>query len=180
MLNNRFKSFSINLSNTNSASLTKKLSTSLINDFIYPKIRNFLLESSSIYTDIDVWWEKTVKSGLSSGERVCNVVFDDDEIIAVSIGKFHRKSSKLCTLKVNESYRNLGLGHKLLAKTAQQLIESGCKKVHFTVSDEIKNQIGEFFSNYGFNLISWEQNRYSNGHEELVFASSARDLINSF
>jgi N-acetylglutamate synthase-like GNAT family acetyltransferase len=148
-----------------------------LEDFLYSKIKEFLLESSSIYSNIGNWWDKTVVPGLRTGERVCNYIIEDNELAAVSIGKRSNKSSKLCSLKVNEKYRSRGFGHQLLTRTLSQLIGTGCKRVHFTVSDEIQHQVGSFFEDYGFRLNSWEHDRYSKGHEELIFSANTQCLF---
>lgn len=152
-------------------------SNAYIEEFLYPKIKDFLLQSSSIYLNIGNWWEKTVVPGLRTGERICNYVIENNELVALSVGKRSNKSSKLCTLKVNPEFRSQGLGHDLLSKTISQLTGTGCKKVHFTISDEIKEHVGNFFENCGFNLISWKYNRYSTGHEEMVYSAHTKDIL---
>lgn len=140
------------------------------------KIRKFLSESVHIYEDIGNWWDRTVTPGLYRGDRVCNVVLDGDVVAGISIGKRHAKSSKLCTLKVGDNYRSNGLGTELLTLSTRQLVSSGCKRVHFTVSDQVQAEVGSFFHDFGFDLVDWKKNRYSAGHEELIFSAPARKL----
>ncbi|HEV7799263.1 MAG TPA: hypothetical protein VGO73_13975, partial [Pyrinomonadaceae bacterium] len=89
---------------------------------IYSKVRDFLLESESIYPSIGKWWKTRVVPGLRTGERLCEAVIKHDEIAALSIVKYSGKSSKLCTLRVRENYRALGFGQRLLRRTFENLL----------------------------------------------------------
>jgi predicted transcriptional regulator/ribosomal protein S18 acetylase RimI-like enzyme len=145
---------------------------------LHLKIKEFLLESSSLYSNIGSWWDNIVKPGINSGERVCRLIMANNEIAALSIGKRSDKSAKLCTLKVREKYKRNGLGHKLFLDTLSELFKNNCRNIHYTISEEIQNQMGNFFKPFGFNRISWECNRYSYGSEEQVFSSSS-DFLKS-
>jgi ribosomal protein S18 acetylase RimI-like enzyme len=144
-------------------------SDSLPVDVISAKIKDFLLESSSIYSDIDRWWDTTVLPGIKTGQRTCNYLIQDDDIIALSIGKHSEKSSKLCSFKVLPEFRHQGIGELLLRRTLSELLKLNTKSIHFTVSDEIQEKVGKFFTNHGFHLRSWAKNRYSYGRDELVY-----------
>jgi len=171
--NFRFFSIDYNLNNHTQKSQYNNL---LAENEFYLKIKDFLLESSSHYLNIDKWWEKSVKPGLKSGERFCQIVMADDKLVGLSIGKRSNTSAKLCTLKVREKYRGYGFGEKLLKTTLSKLLESRCKKVHFTINEQIQEECGKFFSHFGFNLLSWQKNRYSHGMEELVFSAKVNQL----
>jgi predicted transcriptional regulator/GNAT superfamily N-acetyltransferase len=145
---------------------------------IYSKIKDFLLESNSIYPSIGQWWKTQVVPGLENGERLCEVIIINDEIAALSIVKYSGKSSKLCTLRVRENYRSLGFGQRLLRRTFENLIANKCKDIHYTISEEILSHCGEFFDPYGFYLASWKKNRYVKGKDELIFSVKSQDLSN--
>src|SRR5262245_10723686 len=121
------------------------LSKSPVSEELYPKIKGFLLESASIYGGIGEWWDKKIAPGLRTGERVCNAAIVDDEIAGLCIGKRATGSAKLCTLRIRERYRHLGLGKQLLSSTLQELLSSGCQRVHYTISEEVLNQCSSFF-----------------------------------
>jgi len=145
---------------------------------IYSKIRDFLLESESIYPSIGEWWKTRVLPGLRSGERRCEAIIKNNEIAALSIVKYSGKSSKLCTLRVRENYRALGLGQRLLLRTFENLLAHKCKDIHYTISEEILSHCGEFFTPYGFYLATWNKDRYVKGKDELIFSVESQSLFN--
>jgi len=149
-----------------------------IDEEIYLKIRDFLLESESIYPSIGEWWKTRVVPGLKSGERICEAVIKNDEIAALSIVKYSDKSSKLCTLRVREDYRALGFGQQLLRRTFKNLLAHKCKDIHYTISEEILSHCGEFFAPYGFCLATWTKDRYVKGKDELIFSVKSQSLFN--
>lgn len=144
---------------------------------LYSRIRDFLLESHAVYPSIDEWWKTRVVPGLKSGKRLCQVIVKNDEIAALSIVKHSQVSSKLCTLRVRENYRSLGLGQRLLRSTFQNILSYRCKDVHYTISEEVLSHCGEFFTPYGFNLSAWNKGRYVKGKDELIFSVKSRDLL---
>lgn len=145
---------------------------------IYSRIRDFLLESDSIYPSIGQWWKTRVVPGLTSGERLCEAIIIKGEIAALSIVKYSGKSSKLCTLRVRKNYRSLGFGQRLLRRTFENLLANKCKEVHYTISEEILSHCGEFFAPYGFYLATWNKDRYVKGKDELIFSVKSQYLFN--
>jgi predicted transcriptional regulator/GNAT superfamily N-acetyltransferase len=145
---------------------------------IYSRIKDFLLESHSIYPSIGEWWKTRVEPGLKSGERLCEAIIKNGEIAALSIVKYSGKSSKLCTLRVRENYRSLGFGQRLLRRTFENLLAYKCKDVHYTISEEILSHCGEFFTPYGFYLATWNKDRYVKGKDELIFSIKSQSLLN--
>ena len=143
----------------------------------YSKIRDFLLESYAVYPSIGEWWKTRVVPGLKSGERLCQAIITNGEIAALSIVKHSRKSSKLCTLRVRESYRSLGFGQRLLQLAFTRLLSKRCQNVHYTISDEVLGDCSDFFAPYGFHLDSWKKDRYVRGTEELIFSVKAQKLL---
>lgn len=134
------------------------------------QIKEFLFESSTIYPSIGSWWDKRVVPGLKNKERVCHTIIINGEIAALSIIKLARSSSKLCTFRVQNKYRGIGIGQFLLDKTLSKLSRS--KQIHYTISEEVQNQYGDFFSSCGFSLLAWKKNYYVKGMDELVFSNS--------
>src|SRR5262249_30354696 len=111
---------------------------------------------------------------------LCRLVSVDGRIAAVAIAKLHHKSSKLCTLRVRPEYRNLGLGQRLLRSTLASLLEADTPKVHFTISEEIFEESGSFFTPYGFRLGHWKKDWYVRGMYEMAYwarASAIRDAL---
>lgn len=146
---------------------------------LLPRIREFLLESVSIYPGIDDWWDGQVLDGIRSGERICRVALDGERLAAVSIAKRSHKSAKLCTLRVRQPYQSLGVGQNLLRETFSDLLQTGCRSIHYTISEEIRSQCGGFFESYGFKTKSWKCGRYVKGMDELLCAANAPTIAKS-
>jgi predicted transcriptional regulator len=144
---------------------------------IYSKIRNFLLESQEIYPSIDSWWLRRVIPGIITGERFCQIATIDGDIVALSIIKRAKASAKLCTLKVADNYRNSRLGQYLLRSSIKKILSDGSRSVHYSISEPIELQCGNFFTPYGFNLRFWKKGRYRKGVDELVFSADSTALI---
>ncbi len=145
----------------------------------YAQIREVLSESTSLYPGIEEWWDNRVAPGLTTGERTCRVLIIEDEIAAISIGKRGHESAKLCTLRVRDRYRGYGVGQKLLFETLSDLLQTSCRSVHFTISEEICAESLGFFTRYGFGLASWARGKYVKGMDELSFAASVKRLRTS-
>jgi predicted transcriptional regulator/predicted N-acetyltransferase YhbS len=137
---------------------------------LYKHIKEFLLESETLYPGIGKWWESRVVPQIQSGLRVCNAAIVQGNLVAVSIGKLAKESAKLCTLRVRESHGGLGIGHELLQRTLKDLLAGGCRRVHFTISEKILSECGDFFTPYGFSMVSWTKGRYVAGMDELAFS----------
>lgn len=146
-------------------------------ELVLSQINDFLLESVEFYPGIDSWWRNRVVPGVRTGQRVCHVARVQGHIAAVGIGKRANTSAKLCTLRVRDLYRGLGLGQLLLYQTIKDLVASNCQRVHYTISEDVFYQCGSFFSPYGFSMVSWSRERYAKGIEELVFAADSRRLL---
>lgn len=140
---------------------------------LYPKIKDFLLESEDIYPGIDRWWERQVLPGLRSGRRVCHVALDNEDVVAIGIGKHDRNSAKLCTLRVKESHRGQGLGERLLHRTVSDLLERQSRSVYYTISEKVLAECQTFFEPYQFELTHWQRNLYVRGLDELCFSAPA-------
>lgn len=140
------------------------------------QIKEFLLESVELYPSIDSWWQGKVIPGIRTGERICFAARIHGHVAAVSIGKRARGSAKLCTLRVRNAFRGLGIGERLLQRTIEELLRTDCQRVHYTISEDVFSQCGRFFQPYGFSLVSWKNERYARGIEELVFAANSCNL----
>ena len=146
-------------------------------DQLCVRIADFLTESIHLYPNIAEWWQRKILPGLESGERVCRVATVGDRVNALAIGKRSEKSAKLCTLRVRQDARRLGIGQRLLHETLADLLREGCQRVYYTISEQVLGECGRFFTPYDFTLASWEKGRYVNGMDELVFHAEARRLV---
>jgi len=137
------------------------------------QIKEFLVESVDLYPGIDSWWQGKVLPGIRNGERICLAARIQGHLAAVSIGKRAKGSAKLCTLRVRDAFRGLGIGERLLQRTINELLSTKCQRVHYTISEDVLSQCGRFFKPYGFSLVSWKNDLYARGIEELVYAASS-------
>lgn len=143
---------------------------------LYPQIRDFLAQSDDIYPGIDRWWDRCVVPGIRSGQRVCHVAIDNNEVVAIGIGKHDRGSAKLCTLRVRDSHQGQGLGERLLHQTVSDLLNRECKSVFYTISEKVFAECSGFFEPYKFELRHWQKNLYVRGWDELEFAAPSNKL----
>lgn len=146
----------------------------------YGLVEEFLGESDALYPGIIDWWRKRVVPEINSGKRLCKLVAVDGEVAALAIAKVHRRSSKLCTLRVAPQFRRMGIGQQLLKSTLASLICAQSSKVHFTISEEIFDECGDFFTPYGFRLGHWRKGWYVRGMYEMAYwarASAIRDAL---
>jgi len=143
-------------------------------------VEEFLGESDDLYPGITSWWKRKVVPDLATQRRMCRIVAIDGRIAAVAIARIGTRSSKLCTLRVGEDFRRLGIGQKLLNSTLARLLETGTRKIHFTISERVFDQCGQFFVPYGFRLGAWKNGWYVKGMYELAYyahAATVRDAI---
>jgi predicted transcriptional regulator/ribosomal protein S18 acetylase RimI-like enzyme len=140
-------------------------------------IREFLLESSHLYPEIETWWRKRVRASLKEGTRVVLVVDSGRPgVEGLFIGKLG-DSAKLCTLRLRESVRNQGIGRVLVTEGLRRLLAKGPSKFHVTVSEAAEEGCAAFFESIGFQRIAIEPNRYAPGIDELVYSCTKSDVM---
>ncbi len=143
----------------------------------YDAIREFLLESSHLYPEIETWWQNRVQRSLKEGGRVVLVVDSGKPgVEGLFIGK-PGDSAKLCTLRLRETARNLGIGRVLVTEGLKRLLSKSPSKFHVTVSEAAEEGCAAFFESIGFQRIAVEPNRYASGIDELVYSCSRPDLM---
>ena len=146
-----------------------------LEDFL--NIREFLLESSSLYPGIEFWWDKRVRPDLELGRRKVLVVDGgDDELEGLFIGK-PGKSVKICTLRLRESIRNLGIGRALITEGLKHLLSNETDKFHVTISENAEEGCTAFFESIGFRQIAIEPSRYRSGVDEFVYACPRNEIV---
>jgi len=134
----------------------------------YGKIRDFLLETKSLYPGIGYWWDNRVCSSMASGKRIVYVVDVDGCIEGLFIGK-RGVSAKICTLRLRKSIRGQGVGSDLLSVGISHLIDPNTNQLYVTVSGAAEDGSRHFFESEGFKLKAVEPNRYNKGVEEFVY-----------
>ena len=139
------------------------------------RIREFLLESSNLYPDIESWWCNSVFPNLQSDRRTVLVVDAGNSIEGLFIGK-PGISAKLCTMRLRESVRNQGVGRALVTEGLSRLLGSNPSRFHVTISEAAEEGCVGFFESIGFRRIAVERSRYRQGVDEFIY-SCPRDEI---
>ena len=142
----------------------------------YPKIRDFLLESSFIYPGIEFWWDKRVRPSFELGRRIVLVVDAAGLLEGLFIGK-PGNSAKLCTLRLRESVRNQGVGRALVTEGLRRLFDHPANNCHVTISEAAEEGCIPFFESIGFRRIAVERNRYKRGVDEFVYSCPSDELV---
>jgi len=142
----------------------------------YTGVRDFLLESSSIYPGIELWWDKRVLPSLEKGKRIVLVVDAGGSLEGLFIGK-PGNSAKLCTLRLRESVRNQGIGRALVTEGICRLLDHDNSKFHVTISEAAEEGCTAFFESIGFRRIAVELNRYKRGVDEFVYSCPRHEIV---
>jgi len=141
----------------------------------HAKIRDFLLESSGLYPEIENWWENRVCPTIEKGQRIVIVVDSGHSLEGLFIGKID--SAKLCTLRLRESIRNQGIGRVLVAEGLRHLLRSESSRFHVTISEGAERGCIPLFESIGFRRIAVERNRYLPGVDEFVYSCGKNEVV---
>lgn len=142
----------------------------------YAGIREVLLESSSLYPDIEFWWDNRVRPTLEQGRRVVLVVDAGSSLEGLFIGK-PGNLAKLCTLRLRESVRNQGVGRVLVTEGLSRLLDRDTSRFHVTISEAAEEGCTPFFESIGFRQIAIEPNRYKSGTDEFVYSCPRNEVV---
>lgn len=134
----------------------------------HDRVREFLLESSDLYPDIDRWCDEKVIPDLQSGARVAFVLDAHAALPGLAIAKRGRRA-KLCSIRVREDAREQGWGTELLAHVARTLRDEGTEEIHVTVSEALNPRHRSFFERVGFLLCGCLGDKYVQGVDEFVY-----------
>jgi len=141
----------------------------------HSKIRDFLLESSGLYPEIENWWKNRVCPTMEQGKRIVLVVDSGHSLEGLFIGKID--SAKLCTLRLRESVRNQGIGRVLVAEGLRHLLRSESSTFHVTISEGAEKGCIPLFESIGFRRIAVERNRYLPGVDEFVYSCGKEEIV---
>ena len=142
----------------------------------YIGIRDFLIESSNLYPGIENWWDRIVLPDVELGKRIILVVDTGNSFEGLFIGK-PGNSAKLCTLRLRESVRNMGVGRALVTEGLSRLLLSTTTSFHVTISEAAEEGAKEFFESIGFQRIAVKRNRYRNGVDEFIYSCTKNEMI---
>ncbi len=141
----------------------------------YAGIREFLIESSSLYPGIELWWDKRVRPSLEQDRRLVLVVDAGSSLEGLFIGK-PGNLAKLCTLRLRESVRNQGVGRVLVTEGLSRLLNRNTSRFHVTVSEAAEEGSTSFFESIGFRRIAVEPNRYKSGVDEFIYSCPSDEI----
>lgn len=142
----------------------------------YEKIREFLLETKTLYPGIGNWWDKQVCPSIELGKRVVFVVDMGGCIEGLFIGK-RGVSAKICTLRLRKSIRYHGVGKDLLKEGLGCLIDQNTNQLHATISGAAEEVCKYFFESIGFEQKAIEANRYNRGVEEFIYSCPVDKVV---
>ena len=142
----------------------------------YTEIREFLLESSSLYPGIEFWWDNHVRPTIEQGRRVVLVVDSGGSLEGLFIGK-PGNFAKLCTLRLRESVRNQGVGRVLVTEGLNRLLDRDTSRFHVTISEAAEKGCTSFFESIGFQRVAIEPNRYKKGLDEFVYSCQRNEVV---
>jgi predicted transcriptional regulator len=143
------------------------ISPAVFND--YPSILEFLTESDHLYPAIDNWWKKKVLPGVLEGSRVVLVLKVADIIKGLFIGK-KATNPKICTLRLKDDVKKIGLGKTLLSEGLRHTIDKSTKDIRVTISEAAEPSTARFVESLGFHNIANVRNRYSHGVDEYIYS----------
>lgn len=138
------------------------------------QVRAYLQPFSRYYPNIESWFGK-VRAEAVEGRRHVFALRIDGQLSGLAITKGGLKA-KLCHFSLSPSARGLGLGRKLMALAMRDLLASGALAIHVTVSDEVAEPYGGFFSRCGFDLSAYIRDCYRRGSDELIFTATPESL----
>lgn len=126
----------------------------------------FLQLMSADYPDITNWYLNKVMPGLCSGTRKIVQVRQNDELVAIGIGKKISSEAKICTVRVSPEYVGRGFGRKIFDNLIEWL---GVAHPFITVGESKLPCFEKIFTNYGFKLTSARNGLYVPNRVELFF-----------
>lgn len=128
----------------------------------------YIQEFSDLYPNINSWFGDKVVPGVKDKTRIILLVIVNEDIIGIAIGK-KGKSTKLCTMHVDEDFRGLGLGDLLLKNILEFARLNSSRSLHFTISEETNSQLENYFKLRNFDKIGWVSNRYRKTIDEFTW-----------
>jgi ribosomal protein S18 acetylase RimI-like enzyme len=140
------------------------------------QVEMFLGASVALYPEIDQWWRRRVLPGLRRRERVVYTAIDEGRLLGVCIGKIDLRSTKLCTLRVDDEVQHLGLGSRLLRRLLCDVAGVGGRQVHFTISESIDQSCGSYFRGLGFSRRALLRRPKREAGDELVYSLAMKNL----
>lgn len=138
---------------------------------IHNCIQSSLIDLAIEYPFFFEWLEKVIDELISSNSRMIILCCDQNifDIKGIAILKSTDTEKKICTLRVQKTFRNRGIG-TILLKKSQELLEE--KKPLITVSGFHLKEFLPFLKKNGFELKDKVKSLYKRGCYEYFFNAS--------
>ncbi len=120
---------------------------------------------NNLYPKYKEWFYHKQLKGCKNGDREILYILDKNKIVAVCNIK-NDMEKKICTLFVDQLYRNNGLGSELLAKAMQYLKTS---KPLCSFAEETHPYFRNIINIYNWQLTSIKDDLYIKGKKEYFY-----------
>lgn len=136
---------------------------------------NYLkLDLTLNYPNFKEWYYNTVIPELnnSKGEREIIIALSEiegieiTEITGIAILKRTKYEKKICTFRIHEDYRELGIGSNLFRECFKYL---GTEKPMITISEDREEMFKNHIEKFGFKRVSIIKNLYRLGIDEIIY-----------
>lgn len=137
---------------------------------------NILIGLEKDYPNILQWYQTKVLPGLETGEReiIFACKFDKNEfqnsqfleVLGYVILKKTPKEKKICTIRVEPQYRNMGIGEALL-KRSFIFLDTSLPMI--TISEDNIKYFKKLLEKYKFRLIEKKKDLYIKGKIEYIY-----------
>lgn len=129
-------------------------------------IYSCLSDLNNEYSHFTSWYFDIVREGINNANRVIIVKEFNDEIAGVAILKNTLEEKKICTFRIFEKFKRLGLAHELMLQS-KILLQTNTPLI--TVSEKRITEFSYFLAKNEFKLYRKYNNYYSNGIAEFAF-----------
>lgn len=140
-------------------------------------LHRLVLECEERYPQIDRWLTNKVLPQLRTPQREAFVGYQDGEAVVSAVLKRGEKS-KFCHLRVTEGLRDSHLGEMFFALMALE-VRHIAKEIHFTLSESVWEENGEFFQSFGFMNVEKSETQYRLFETELKCSARIDDVWQS-
>lgn len=120
-------------------------------DADFKSLKHLLQPVSPMYPNFDAWLNFTFRRSLTSGKRKIVTAYYGSELAGIALLKSDLSERKICTFYISESFRELGIGQKLLDVAIDTLDSSDS---FITVSEERDSGLSPLLRSKGFKLVS--------------------------
>lgn len=145
-------------------------------DLLYNYLK---LDLTLNYPDFENWYYNIVIPSLENDKREREVIIalskveglKEPEITGIAILKKTENEKKICTFRVHEGYRSLGIGTQLFEECFKYL---GTRKPIITISEDREPMFRKHIETYKFKCVESIPNLYRVGVKEYIYNGKLR------